>query len=359
MSAPPMLKTMLRAAAALGLATLYVACGGAPAQPPRASVAVPAPLDTDAIDASPSDRPQRVGLTCSVADPELEHSVELKLSLGGASVATIQDGATRLELGKEPLVLEIEGGGVTLRTPYDHAETPLRLREAIALQGVLTPKPEAAVEWVGGLANQAQRIRFRSDLGGGVEVTDEVACAALTLHLADYSVPVPEEDPDIWLKGRISVSETAGGEPRLVFNARSGMAATELERKAGFVRIHVDSNLEVLEGWVPQEVVSASSGLVGSIGNSFGVGGLGMRGASHIYYTRCDHELRLFAKVGSEQGEVGVIHPDTRFEIEGSEPGAHPGFTAIDLWQGRIMPAEGAVFLVHSDALESGCGHPR
>ncbi|MGE0325042.1 MAG: hypothetical protein AB7K71_11955 [Polyangiaceae bacterium] len=342
--------------AVLLLAGLGSACASAPVKAP-ATVAVAAAIESDSDDAAPSDRPYRGAPTCRVRDAELEHSVELKLSRGGASVATIQDGASNLELGKEPLMLEIEGGGVLLRTPYNPEETPLRLREAIALKGVLTPKAEAAVEWVGGLPNQAQRIRFRSEVATGFEVTDQVACSALTLHMADYTVPVPEGDPGIWLKGRISVRETPGAEPGLVFDAPSGLAATELERKGGYVRILVDSELDVLQGWVPEAVVNPSPGLIGSIGRGFGVGGLGMRGASHIYYTRCDKELKLFAKVGDEQGEVGVIYPQTRFEIEGAEPGAHPGFTEIDLWQGRIMPAEGAMFLVYSDELESGCSH--
>ncbi|MCA9646032.1 MAG: hypothetical protein H6718_23615 [Polyangiaceae bacterium] len=351
-----MAKRVVDWSALLLLVGLAAGCASAPRQAP-ATVAVPAAVETETADLAPADRPYRGAPTCRVIDSELEHSVELKLSRGGASIATIQDGASKLELGKEPLMLEIEGGGVLLRTPYDPTETPLRLREPIALKGVLTPKPEAAVEWVGGLPNQAQRIRFRSELGSGLDVTDQVACSALTLRLADYTVPLPEGEPGIWLKGRISVRETPDAEPGLVFDAPSGVAASELERKAGFVRILVDSELDVLQGWVPQDVVKPSPGLIGSIGRGFGIGGLGMRGASHIYYTHCDKELRLFARVGDEQGEVGVIYPQTRFEVEGSEPGAHPGFTEIDLWQGRIMPAEGAKFLVYSDELESGCGH--
>ncbi|MEZ4228383.1 MAG: hypothetical protein R3B89_04400 [Polyangiaceae bacterium] len=341
------------------VALLGAACSGAPARPPLASVAVPAPVEGDGADSAPMDRPYRVAPTCRVSEPKLDRSVTLRLSLGGASVATVQDGETSLLLGREPLMLEIEGGGVSLRTPFDRAETPLRLREAIALHGVLTPKPEAEVRWVAALPNTAQRVRYESELIPGVEVVDQVPCASLALRTADYEVPGSESETQVVLDGTISVRESVAEAPGVVFEAKSPVQAVELERKAGFVRILVDTEFEVLRGWVPERVVSPSPGLVGRIGYGFGAGGLGLRGASHIYYTRCDHELTLFARVGHEQGEVGVIHPETRFEVESSEPGAHPGFTAIDLWQGRIMPAEGAIFMVYSDALESGCGHPR
>src|SRR5690606_10390689 len=144
-----------------------------------------------------------------------------------------------------------------------------------------------------------------------------------------------------------------GGQPSL--ELPRGVLADELERSAGFIKIRVDTADELLLGWVPESAVTEA--LVGPGGGGSGSGmGFAHRGTpSHVQYTACPRQLTLFAAREGRVGEVGLVRPETRFElVESIERGAHAGFSVVEFWQRWIFPMQGVRLLVPSDDL-GGC----
>src|SRR5690606_10682038 len=122
---------------------LHVAgCAAQPAAKP-VSVSVAEAPERDA-DSAPL-APPRAAVGCIVTETSIDSTVELRFELGGEPLAVLREAEARLALDADPRTLELERGGVMLRTPFDAAERPLHLRRAIALGGVVTPKPHAEI----------------------------------------------------------------------------------------------------------------------------------------------------------------------------------------------------------------------
>lgn len=327
-------------------------CAAQPAAKPVSVSVAEAPERED--DAAPL-APARAGVGCIVTETTIDGQVELRFELGGEPLAILRDAEVRLALNAEPRTLELERGGVMLRTPFDPKERPLHLRRAVALGGVVTPKPHAEIVALDA-APAGQRVRYTTGRElGGASLEDFVACVDISLNTQDYEVHA-EDEPEgklVHLFGTVPVRRTPGGQPSL--ELPRGVLADELERSAGFIKIRVDTADELLLGWVPESAVTEA--LVGRGGGGSGSGlGFAHRGTpAHVRYTACGRELTLFAEREGRVGEVGLVRPETRFELVGSiERGPQAGFSVIEFWQRWIFPRQGVRLLVPSDDL-GGC----
>lgn len=328
-------------------------CAAQPAAKPVSVSVAEAPERED--DAAPL-APARAGVGCIVTETTIDGQVELRFELGGEPLAILRDAEVRLALNAEPRTLELERGGVMLRTPFDPKERPLHLRRAVALGGVVTPKPHAEIVALD-QAPAGQRVRFTTGFElGQAALEDAVACADICLNTYDYEVDAEEEAEGrpVQLRGTVGVSSAPGDQASLELPARD-ILADELERRAGFVKIRVDTADELLLGWVPESAITEVVRGRGGGGSGSGLGFAHRGTPAHVRYTACGRELTLFAEREGRVGEVGLVRPETRFELVGSiERGPQAGFSVIEFWQRWIFPRQGVRLLVPSDDL-GGC----
>lgn len=324
----------------------------APAKPISVSVAQAPEREADSAPLAPP----REAPGCIVAETSIDGSVDLRFEVGGESLAVLRDAEARLVLDAEPRVIELERGGVLLRTPFDSKERPLHLRRAIALGGVVTPKPHAEIVPLEQAAD-GRRVSYTTGRElGGAALEDAVACVDISLNTQDYEVHA-ENEPEgtlVQLVGAVGVRRTPGDEPSLELPPR-GVLADEIERRGGYVKIRVDTADELLLGWVPESAVTTALVGRGGGGSASGMGFGHGSSRSHIQYTACPRELALFAELEGRVAEVGLVRAETKFELaERIERGAQAGFSVVQFWQNWIYLRPRARLFVASDEL-AGC----
>lgn len=349
---------------ALALSVMASACARNTAQPAEVAVARTEP----ATGARTQSRVSVRRHPCTVTEAAIDDQVLLRLGPSGVEIAALTEAAARLALNQEPWLLELERGGVLLRTAYDPSERPLHLRRAVALGGVVTPRPTSDVVW---LRSSAAGQRVRYTLGrtlNGALIEADLPCADLSLNIAEYSWESQLGARQVEIHQPVEVSPSPGAKASLSLDVPTGFAALELRRDGGFVLIRVDTDSEMVQGWVPAEAVQEPSGVVGYIGRGSGRANRHARVRARLGYTDCPHEVALFAyaeeRVGTPdvaaapavaRGEVGLVRAGTPLQVlETFQHGPNSGFARVDVWQRWIELAPAAHFLVQAESL-IGC----
>ncbi|MCA9646425.1 MAG: hypothetical protein KC492_37325, partial [Myxococcales bacterium] len=278
--------------------------------------------------------------TCVVSEGTLDASVALRLSARGAKLATLVDAAASVALGGRAPRLTLESNGVVLWTPYDAEEHPLHLRRGIAIAGVLTPTPSAAIEWRSDDANSGT-IRYQAGAALNHLVAEaEAQCADLGLNQASYEVDIAADGAPKLLVGAAPVSVKPDGPVSLTLpRGDATIACLELERAGSYSRIQANDTDAVLTGWVPVSFLQDDPAPGG-----FGLRGMGGGGRGYgrvprdVEFTACEDELPLFlGNVPGQPQAVGLLRAGTRF-AEQQRPAADPSFVLVDLWQSWIWP---------------------
>ncbi len=301
--------------------------------------------------------PPRATAGCIVTETPIDGWIHLRFEARGAPLANLRDAEARLNLDSDPRVVELERGGVMLRTPYDAVERPLHLRRALALGGVITPQPHAEI-FALAASGHGQVVQYVTGAElGRAAIEQAVACADITLNTQAYEVRAETEPPGtpVQLMGKLGVSATPGGPASLQLDLGSGILVDELERRAGQVKIRMDTETELLLGWVPESSVGAARVGRGGGGSSSGMGFDHHRMKTHIQYTACPRPLTLFAERENRLAEVGVVRAGTPFEVSASvERGPVAGFSEVKFWQRWIVTDSSARFMLPSADL-AGC----
>ncbi len=250
------------------------------------------------------------------------HGVEVRRSLDDAPFATFNTADVRGSLSaRSVLVGRASANSVTLNVVF--GPDALRTHRAVRVSSVATLRINQPVMVEPGGAHAMRPIEEGLRDGGLVVEAIEPIGAALDCDaLGVGQAPLPESDPSDALEGdamtmtiedAVDVYATAEGSPRLRIRAdedlvRSlGVTALSLGERHAKVRFHF-SGL-VIDGYVERRHLQDVA-----VGESYGLGALGLRGVSNAQVCHVTERAPLFWRHEDASDEIGVIDPGAEFE---------------------------------------------
>lgn len=273
-------------------------------------------------------------LRTSVAVPPFAHTVPLYRSGPMATLQLIGGGAARarLELADERLTVE----GVV--RPEDFQ---LFAARAMVFAGVFVPYPDTPLRWVGGEGATVE-VESPPELKPRAPLRVDASCRQLAARPGKYDATkeagLADKPSDRHLAHGVDIqlSPAPGAAPTAALRVESPTYVQVHAREGRKRKISLEHDAGISFGWVDaKHLRPIPSGDL--LGESFGAGGLGLRGVGQSATPqrwRCDADVPLVADVGGTLRTVATVRPGTLLE---PPVGTDPDFERVD-WVPVALP---------------------
>jgi hypothetical protein len=256
----------------------------------------------------------------AVESSGFERALAVRLGTAAPAFVLARRGAAKLELGPSPkrgARASVTSGGITVRGVVAADDVWLYLARPVFLAGVILPRPEAELAWLGTSPRGRTLVRHALEQDQDSRtLSDEVPCAALALAPAHYDAVEAAERggrslrPAVVRAERLAVASSADAQPSVTLDDATDAYVEVMEEAGDKRRILWERDRDVVSGWVASatlgEVVGPAHGNL--VGEAFGYGGLGLRGIGGIVVTlRCNETMRLYAEHDGKREHVGEV----------------------------------------------------
>ncbi len=270
-------------------------------------------------------------IACVLTGETLARQAALRARPDAPSFGTVDGGAQRLSVrvslptGAGGIaVVRIDGEGLQVDGfvgggAWLYPRKPVRVSPTVVVGGGTT------LSWVGGSAGHVD-IESKPPEGyrPARPLRASIACDALSLAveaMSDDRLRAATGLPDALrtspLKTRVDIPVAV--EPKGAVDGTLRLGAENAQDKfeivaesAGFAEVVVPRTNAVVHGWIPARFLAAARRDEATIGEVYGVGGLGLRGGGPAGRT-CKTELPVMVRLGDRVDSIGVLHAGTLF----------------------------------------------